>query len=185
MEKKYPIDDWSNYIPQMSNIQDRTGISIEWQKLWAEIENWYGDIKKHETGEQFLKRVQATYFVPADPEALTIADYENILTDQRRLVRRLDLLINGDAAAEQAELSDLVMQIEKFGLPAVKNPNYKGVRWVKASERLPVNRKWNYIFRQAGNSRSATIIYLDHVDNICEHMKLPIDNIEWLDESGQ
>lgn len=63
MEKKYPIDDWSNYIPQMSNIQDRTGISIEWQKLWSEIENWYGDIKKHETGEQFLKRMQATYFV--------------------------------------------------------------------------------------------------------------------------
>lgn len=64
MEKKYPIDDWSNYIPQMSNIQDRTGISIEWQKLWAEIENWYGDPKKHETGEHFLKRMQATYFRP-------------------------------------------------------------------------------------------------------------------------
>lgn len=54
--------DWSNFIPQMSNIQDRTGISIEWQKVWAEVENWYGDIKKKETGEQFLKRMQATYF---------------------------------------------------------------------------------------------------------------------------
>lgn len=65
IEKKYQIDDWSNYLPVMSNIHDRTGISIEWQKLWSEIENWYGDPKKRESGEQFLKRMQATYF--ADP----------------------------------------------------------------------------------------------------------------------
>jgi hypothetical protein len=53
---------WDYYIPQMSNIQDRTGISLDWQKMWSEIETWYGDIKKKETGEQFLKRMQCTYF---------------------------------------------------------------------------------------------------------------------------
>lgn len=60
------------------------------------------------------------------PEATTIADYEEVLADYRKLVRHLDLLINGDAAAEQASLCDLVKQIEDFGLPAINNPKYKG-----------------------------------------------------------
>lgn len=41
----------------------------------------------------------------------------------------------------------------------------------------------NYIFRQAGNTRSARVIYLDFTPNIVAAMQLPIGNIEWLDES--
>jgi hypothetical protein len=57
------------------------------------------------------------------------------------------------------------------------------MKWINASERLPENKKWNYIFRQARNSRSARVVYLDHAPNISAYMQLPIDNIEWLDES--
>ena len=48
MKKEKQLD---YYLPILSNIQDRTGISIEWLELWAEVENWYGDIRKKETGE--------------------------------------------------------------------------------------------------------------------------------------
>jgi len=57
------------------------------------------------------------------------------------------------------------------------------MKWINASERLPENKKWNYIFRQARNSRSARVVYLDHAPNISAYMQLPIENIEWLDES--
>lgn len=77
-EKKYPIDDWHKYIPVMTNVQDRTGISIEWQKLWSEIENWYGDVKKQESGEQFLKRMQATYFVQPGAVWVKAVDFKYV-----------------------------------------------------------------------------------------------------------
>lgn len=70
-KEKLKSSDWDYYIPVMTNIQNRTGISIEWQELWSEIENWYGDIKKKETGEEFLKRMQATYFQGEQKEGVS------------------------------------------------------------------------------------------------------------------
>ncbi|HEX2683618.1 MAG TPA: hypothetical protein VHL77_06785 [Ferruginibacter sp.] len=47
----------------------------------------------------------------ADPaEALTAADYEEVLVDHKRLVRELDVIMNGEHAAKQASLVDLVAQ---------------------------------------------------------------------------
>lgn len=43
--------------------------------------------------------------------ALTAADYEEVLADHRRLVRELDVLLNGAGAAQQASLSDIVKQV--------------------------------------------------------------------------
>lgn len=43
---------------------------------------------------------------------LTIADYEEVLADHRRLVRELDVLLNGEeGAAKQASLCDIVAQL--------------------------------------------------------------------------
>lgn len=39
------------------------------------------------------------------------ADYEEVLADHRRLVREIDVMINGDGAAEQASLCDLFSQV--------------------------------------------------------------------------
>lgn len=47
----------------------------------------------------------------ADPTPLCIADYEEVLTDHRRLVRELDALLNGAGAARQASLCDIVSQV--------------------------------------------------------------------------
>jgi hypothetical protein len=48
----------------------------------------------------------------ATENGLTIADYEEVLADHRRLVRELDVLINGEAgAAKQASLCDIVSQV--------------------------------------------------------------------------
>lgn len=46
-------------------------------------------------------------------EPMTIADYEEAFRDHRRLVREIDVIINGEAgAAPQASLCDLVGQIQ-------------------------------------------------------------------------
>jgi hypothetical protein len=43
----------------------------------------------------------------------TIADYQEVLDDHKRLVRELDVLLNGEAgAAKQASLSDIVRQVK-------------------------------------------------------------------------
>lgn len=47
-------------------------------------------------------------------EELTIADYEAAFEDHRRLVRELDVIMNGDDAAPQASLCDLVGQIAQW-----------------------------------------------------------------------
>ena len=40
----------------------------------------------------------------------TIDDYEEVLAGHRRLVRELDVILNGDGAAKQASLCDIVGQ---------------------------------------------------------------------------
>lgn len=62
---------------------------------------------------------QDNHLPAAAPEPLTSADYEEVLADHRRLVRQLDVLLNGAAgAAAQASLADLVAQVEREGLRA-------------------------------------------------------------------
>lgn len=39
------------------------GMPVQWLDFWAEVENWYGDISKRETGEQFLKRMQTKFSI--------------------------------------------------------------------------------------------------------------------------
>lgn len=43
---------------------------------------------------------------------LSHAHYEEALADHRRLVRELDVAINGDGAAKQASLCDVVAQLK-------------------------------------------------------------------------
>ncbi len=47
-------------------------------------------------------------------ETLTAADYEAVLADHRRLVRELDVALNGEhGAAKQASLCDLIAQVKQ------------------------------------------------------------------------
>lgn len=54
---------------------------------------------------------------PAQAEQPTADDYEEVLADHRRLVREMDVLLNGeDGAAQQASLCDLVAQVRTLRL---------------------------------------------------------------------
>lgn len=53
-------------------------------------------------------------YTPIDPEVLTVADYEAVLADHRRLVREIDVIMFGDGAAKQASLCDMVNPIRKL-----------------------------------------------------------------------
>lgn len=50
----------------------------------------------------------------------TAADYEEVLTDHRRLVRELDVALNGEDAAQQASLCDIVGQVRHGGWKLVQ-----------------------------------------------------------------
>lgn len=54
--------------------------------------------------------------------------YEQVEIDNRRLVRELDVLINGENAAQQASLCDIVAQVRSEGLKAVPAADEKYLR---------------------------------------------------------
>lgn len=65
-----------------------------------------------------LKEIDALLAQP-EQAAQPPADHEAVLADHRRLVRELDVLLNGeDGAAQQASLCDLVAQVRREGIKA-------------------------------------------------------------------
>lgn len=68
----------------------------------------YGNRHYAETLVIIRERLQA--LEAARP--LNAADYEEVLAGHRRLVRQLDVALNGADAAKQASLCDIVAQVE-------------------------------------------------------------------------
>jgi len=95
-------------------------LSPECDLIYRIVEQWGNAIEMPKM-EGWLKEYAAK-------EKLTIDDYESVLADHRRLIRELDIIINGDNAAKQASLVDMVCQIRNLW-PKMERPV-----WVKATE---------------------------------------------------
>lgn len=72
----------------------------------------------------------------------TAADYEEVLAENRRLVRELDVLLNGEkGAAKQAKLSDIVSQVKRertiIATPEVRRYIETGAAIERACGELP------------------------------------------------
>lgn len=80
----------------------------------------YASTMDEHDGNRVAKMVEdvcAAHPQPAEPDTATIADYEEALADHRRLVRELDVLLNGEeGAAKQASLCDIVAQVRREGI---------------------------------------------------------------------
>ncbi|MPS30540.1 MAG: hypothetical protein E2576_14510 [Alcaligenaceae bacterium] len=75
-----------------------------------------------------VQRTTGSEPVAASSNQATIADYEEVLADHRRLVRQLDVALNGeDGAAKQASLCDIVGQVVSEGIKANDAPD--AARW--------------------------------------------------------
>jgi len=81
---------------------------------------WYGGVDGHleyecdhveRTAEELYAKLMPKPSEAVDVNKLTVEDYEEVLKDHRRLVRKLDVLLNGEGAAEQASLCDIVCQV--------------------------------------------------------------------------
>lgn len=69
----------------------------------------------HATSDRALKLVTGTDI--EIPPAETSSDMDGVLQDHQRLVRELDVLLNGEeGAAQQASLCDIVAQVRKQGV---------------------------------------------------------------------
>lgn len=53
---------------QCSNVTDQIGLSKTLLLIFSQIEIWYGDIDKKETGRQLLERLQKQFIFPSHPE---------------------------------------------------------------------------------------------------------------------
>jgi hypothetical protein len=62
--------------------------------------------------KRLIDQLKEEYGETPAEDGLTLADYEEVLADHRRLVREIDVLLNGVAgAAKQASLCDIVAQL--------------------------------------------------------------------------
>lgn len=76
------------------------------------------------------------------------SDYETVLADHKRLVREMDVLLNGEAgAAQQASLVDLVAQVRRQGIRAVRPSQ-------SAGEPVAIFSKGPWLFRETGQEFS-------------------------------
>ena len=93
---------------------------------------------------------------------LTIADYEEAFKDHQRLVRELDVALNGAGAAKQASLCDILSQVKALKRPARLSIGMILVEYLNASEewsRLKVSENgsnsvvyfWQYISKKYPN----------------------------------
>ncbi|EPN4461349.1 hypothetical protein ACT1UE_000513 [Pseudomonas aeruginosa] len=116
------------------------------------------------------KREALTRPSPAQAEQPTADDYEEVLADHRRLVREMDVLLNGEAcAAKQAMLCDLVSQVEaevrKSGQPLlVSAERYRWLRnddnWGADDSEGKGTSKWANLGELSGTDFDA---YLDQL----------------------
>jgi hypothetical protein len=93
-------------------------------------------------------------------EEATIEDYKQVLVDHGRLVRELDVIINGENAAKQASLCDIVSQCKDIFKNPVNNPLPTPIdenELQKEAEALfPFNIKNNWV----------TYSYKKHIDGL-------------------
>lgn len=77
----------------------------------VEAESWrsLGLSKVHRVWRAMLGAAETGSAAP--DTSPTIADYEGVLADHRRLTRELDVLLNGEDAAERPSLCDIVGQL--------------------------------------------------------------------------
>lgn len=71
------------------------------------------DIPKEKWGGLEWLEDCASHPAPSGPVEgqLTVKDYEEVLSDHKKLVKELDVLLNGENAAKQASLCDIVSQL--------------------------------------------------------------------------
>ncbi len=91
------------------------------ENFWGEEIYEYSDI------EGMWHVWQAAWNARADAapqgDALMIQDYEECLADKRRLIREIDITLNGDNAAKQASLCDILSQIKAEGIRSIHHPD--------------------------------------------------------------
>lgn len=83
---------------------ERVAKALYYQKPYRNNEEW-GHTSKQIARTCYKEAKAAIAAMPA------LADYEEVLADHRRLVRELDVALNGEGAAKQASLGDLVAQV--------------------------------------------------------------------------
>lgn len=116
------VTDWGQENIEHKRQTENERIAV----AYAAIEALWGDRMGWEQIDTLARQVVRA--LDAQPQAvgaptsggLTIADYEEVFADHKRLVREMDVLLNGDGAAAQASLCDLVAQIRTSRLVSRK-----------------------------------------------------------------
>lgn len=108
-------------------------------------------------------------------EALTVADYEEVLQEHRRLVRELDVILNGiSGAAKQASLCDIVSQVRRAGLVAVTEQVSRALALGTAIERAAAELPDGYELRIEAELHAGTVALYDRD---CDRLE------EWLGDT--
>ncbi len=96
---------------------------------------------------------------PAGTDQLTISDYQEFVKDQKRLVRELDVLLNGEeGAAEQASLCDIVSQVQDMKEQSAKTYSAEDIKKMSQDQRDELVKE---IIKPMGDTLVALYLFLE------------------------
>lgn len=197
-DKKMPKDYWDGvwYLDESTTPPVK---EVAYDELWDEFSEHIDDdidslfrvaggsvLTERQYNKLVAKLKAAPVKEAGQPvDGLTIADYEEVLADKKRLVREIDVIINGENAAKQASLVDLIPKIREL-VKSRQQPAPSGLRWVKASERLPeAHADKPVIVRSLRSGMVRKTKHFGRTDgwDVGMESDFQYHNTEWLDES--
>jgi hypothetical protein len=107
--------------PSQSEAEQR---ATDWYNAFQKVQDFVGfeecDITSGDPADTIINAIKRMRIQSAPSDALTAADYEEVLADHRRLVRELDVALCGEeGAAKQASLCDIVGMVKDRRLKLV------------------------------------------------------------------
>lgn len=136
-------------------------------------EAWEQCREAEQTAQKAMAKHRLFTAQSGERAGVAAADYEEVLADHRRLVRELDVLLNGEAgAAKQASLCDIVAQVQREGIKAGQRAGVaeRVLDWLRANA-LP-----NYQIVVETNKESASLYRRDVMTVACSSWESLIEH---------
>lgn len=143
--KEGPQDSQRQKHPS-GNVGEQDGINTHLLDVWHEIESWYGDIEKKETGEELLKRLQSQFLFSKKDNTVkekstfekNIANYlDEWKKDNPLYCKKCEIILAKSGGCELKENCEVVKRLKGEDLTI----NYDGKFGVTPNAILHINSK--------------------------------------------
>jgi hypothetical protein len=112
----------ASHFEILSNVpgKEQDGIDMPILKLWGEVENFYGDPHKNETGRQLLLRIQSEYNISFKPESKEV---ESVPVKSAEEIAEKAYPFRIGKGPDNESLNNMIIQLRKGFISGYQHPN--------------------------------------------------------------